>query len=146
MRGNTRKLLQQLIGEAHSKGTIAEVARGVARLADVDRLEGQLNAAESGYRDALDLGLAAAGSRGVVHASLSGLACIAALRGDAYRAGLFWGAFEAHESEIGRLTASDRTQAERTMAAVAEHDEFERGRATTASLPSADAWQAALGG
>ena len=144
-RQKARDVLRLFVAEVRSEGTTAEVAQGVTRLADVDRLDGQLDAAESRYREAIDLGVVAP-SRGVVHASLSGLACIAALRDNAYRAGLFWGAFEAHEREIGRLTASDRARAERTLAVVSEHDDFERGRALTASLPSAEALQAALGG
>lgn len=138
-----RDVLTRFVREARSDGTVVEVAGGMVALADVDRAEGSLDAADNLYREALELGLAGR-SRGVVHASISGLACIAAVREDAYRAGLLWGAFEAHERELARLTASERSRAEQTLALVAQRDDFALGRSTTASLPSADALRAAL--
>lgn len=115
----------------------------MARLGDVDRAEGRIEAAEARYREALILGLPVR-SRAAVDGSILGLACIAAVRNDAYGAGRLWGALEADERDFGRLTVSERLRAEETLAVVAERDDFERGRAASASLPFADALQAAI--
>jgi predicted ATPase/DNA-binding SARP family transcriptional activator len=140
---DARDVLARFLAEARSNGAVFEVARGIMMLADVERAEGRLDAADNLYHESLELGLAA-GVRRTVHASISRLACIAAIRNDAYRAGRLWGAFEAHEREIGRFTLSERSRAEETLAVVAERDDFARGRAATAFLPSEDALQSAL--
>ena len=145
-------ILGRFLADARSDGTAEEVAQGAVMLADVNRIEGRLDAANALYHEALELGLAGGAlvpsgsglSRRVVHVSISGLACLAAVRNDARQAGLLWGALEAHEREIRRLTASERFGAERTLALVAARDDFARGRATTAPLPPADALEAAL--
>jgi predicted ATPase len=147
-----RNILSPFLTKARTNGTSEEVARGAVMLAEVDRVEGRLDAANVLYHEALELGLAggalvpsaSGSSRRVVHIAISGLACLAAGRNDARQAGRLWGALEAHEREIRRLTASERSGAERTLAPVAARDDFARGRATTAPLPPADALEAAL--
>ena len=58
-RREARDVLRRLVAEARADGVIEEVAQGVASLADLDRAEGRLESAESRYREALHLGVAA---------------------------------------------------------------------------------------
>ena len=102
---------------------------------------GDADAAERALVPAADA-IAAVGDRVNTPFTLATAARIAAARGDAYRAGTFWGAFEAaEERDFNALWEQVREQHEAPLAAVAGL-EFDRGREHGRSLSVSEALDA----
>jgi tetratricopeptide (TPR) repeat protein len=104
----------------------------------------RLDEAAAYERQLLRLGLEF-GDRGSISSALPDLACIAAARHDAHRAGLLFGALEAESerSPFGQWEIQDRELVARELAAVAG-PELERGIAEGKELPLDAAIEIAL--
>jgi tetratricopeptide (TPR) repeat protein len=129
-----RPLLRKAIALARKHGDLSSATAAMHGLADADLLVGELEAAESGYREALAIGQELAFSRILVYCT-AGLAAVAAASGDAERAGRLWGAVETLERERGfPLVEPERPRYETFLARVDPEilaGAMERGRRRT---------------
>jgi predicted ATPase len=129
-----RPLLRKATALARKHGDLSTATAAMHGLADAELLVGELEAAESGYREALSIGHELSFSRILVYCT-GGLAAVAAASGDAERAGRLWGAVETLERERGfPLVEPERPRYETLLARVDQAvfaEATERGRRMT---------------
>ena len=117
------ELLEESVVVARQHGDLESVAMSIQGLGDVALDLGHWEVALQRYRESLAMTRTlVAGGRTACYC-LAGLAAAAAMKLDAPRAGLFWGALQALEDELGiRLPPGERSPYERKLAGLDEED------------------------
>jgi tetratricopeptide (TPR) repeat protein len=122
---HARESLREAIAIADSTGQYS--VSMLHCLADVERDQGRLNDAQTLYLRARKTAVELKNRFDVAYCQ-AGLACVAALRGDAERAGELWGRVDRIEDETGdRLHGWDRKRYERTLEPVMNEPLFRCG-------------------
>jgi predicted ATPase/class 3 adenylate cyclase len=117
------ELLEESVVVARQHGDLESVAMSIQGLGDVALDLGHWEVAQQRYRESLAMTRTlVAGGRTSCYC-LAGMAAAAAMKLDAPRAGLFWGALQALEDELGiRLPPGERSPYERKLAGLDEED------------------------
>ena len=128
-----RGMLREAIATADS--THQNSAQMLHGLADVELDQRRLNEAETHYRRARNTAGSLKNMSTVANCD-AGLACVAALRGDAKVAGERWGRAERVQDQIGQyLHAWDRERYERILEPIKNDPAFRRGYETERVAP-----------
>jgi predicted ATPase len=139
-----RSFLVAAANNHRERGALVSLAHSVHSLGDLELDEGNLPEAVDRYRDALTLSRDLELEKRLVGYCLAGFAAVVADRGDAERAGRFWGAFvRIGEETEAAYAPSERARYEQHIDAVAG-SEFEAGVRVGRVIPLARAVEDAL--
>jgi predicted ATPase/class 3 adenylate cyclase len=123
-----RRLFREAAELSRQENDTFSAASALHSLGDVELDAGEIDAAEAAYRDGLQLAWGTNADRLVCY-TLTGLAAVAAERGEDERAALLWGFAEAYEERL-RFTLRWRSLYEQRLepVAAAHPEQYETGR------------------